>query len=344
MSAASQEQEQPTPLRFDFNKAVEAARRDFGDKLQGITFINLDAPDVEAQMERFYAGLSDKGREELGNRRRENSDFLTKDASPTVWRTTDGQGLLLAYGSRTHLSEAEKIHYAPDDPAKLLHYTFSHELGHLVVKGADVYGNYAEHAADTFAILRGLQSRFLDRKDVKQIADGRDMLGWLNADVTHITSMSLDALLINPKHADFTCLTPKQTAEISAKHADIFALDGINASTMRSVLPRWGLTLAQMRGDSMEALGALVLAADKKSLPFYFAARIILTVQARKESGDPLLADTHFGGEKWEKVFAAIDKKAHGRDIGAARAVTQEDLKPQTAIQKLASKLKPLSI
>jgi hypothetical protein len=336
-----------TGLRFDFNKAVEDARRDFPDALKNVTFIDLDAPDVEAQMKKFTDSLSDKGRKELGFRQYENHKFMTKDAQPTVWRTTDGRGVLLAYGTRTHMCEAEKIQFNADDPAKILHYTFSHELGHLVVKNAYSATNYAEHGADVFAAMRGFQSGFLTRKDVQTIANGRDMLGWLNCDITHVTSMSLDALLINPKQVDFMTLSPKETAALAAKHAAAFALEGDYSGFVRLVnaMPRWGLTLDELRADRLSGLADIVLRSDKNSLPFYYAARVLLTAQAKKESGDPYLARTEMQGAKWDKVFEEIALKNKGRDIGAIRAATQDGSpKPQSTLQKLAGKLKPLSI
>ena len=339
------------PLRFDFDKAAAAARADFPEQTKNITFINLDAPDVEAQMQAFEDSLSDTAKRELSNRRDENPDFLTKSAMPTVWFTTDGKGMMLAYGSRTHLADVEQIASAGLDTAKHLKYTFEHELGHIVVPKADSPTNRAEHGADAFAILRGMQSNFLTPLDAKKIADGRDMLGWLNADVTHITSMTLDAIIINPKQTDFLKLTPKETAAIAAKHAETFSLTG-DASAFTSMavaLRRDAYTLDDMRRENADKLANVVLKGERSGLAFYYAARILLTAKARQEDGTELPHSVDFKTEKWEKVFAAIEKKARGRDIGAAKAVEQNPDaphvdEPKNALQKLALRLKPLNV
>ena len=340
-----------TALRFDFDKAAADARADFPEQTKGITFINLDAPDVAAQMQKFYDGLSDTAKSHVDAQRRANPDFLTPNAMPTVWKTMDGQGMLLAYGSRSHLCEAEKIAFDPAEAAKQLKYTFDHELGHLVVKNADKPTNRAEHGADAFAVLRGMQSAFLTQADVRQIADGRDMLGWLNADVTHITSMSLDALLINKKQTDFLSLTPQQTAQIAARHAETFALETDVSSFTRLItaLPRYGFTMDQIRADRLENLGDLALKEDRSSLGFYYAARMLLTAKAKHDAGDLLAAKADFSGEKWDKVFAAIDKKAQHRDIGASHAVAKNPGAPEVAAprsvwQKIQMKMKPLKV
>ena len=337
---------QLTPLRFDFNKAVADARRDFPSATKQITFFDLDAPDVEAQMQKFYDGLSPAAKKNVDAIRVDDPDFLTARDNPVAWRSQEGIGILAAYGTRTHLSDVEKIAYNPTEAAKHLQYTFQHELGHLVVKNADRPGNYAEHAADAFAVLRGFQSSFLTRQDVKEISDGRSMLGWLNCDVTHITSMSLDALIINPKQRDFMSLTPEETAKVAARHAEKFSTDYEPGSlvTIWNALPRWGED-DERRAAGLEGLANVVLKTERSSLSFYVAARMLTTAKAKKEAGDPNLAAMDFSGDKWDKVFARIDRAKKSRDIGAEKAVEKDGIvKPKNAAQKFRLRLKPLSV
>lgn len=339
------DQQQQKTLRFDFNEAVAEARRDFPAETKGITFIDLDAPDAAEKMQKFYDGLSDTAKREANNRRAEDADFLTAKARPAVWRTTDGQGVMLAYGSRSLMNDIEKVALNGLDPEKNRHYTFWHEAGHIIVPGGQYNSNHGEHAADSFAVLKGLQSGFLDKQDVKKIADGRDMICWFNHDVTHVTSMSLDALIINPKHTDFISLSPQETAALAAKHAQTFSLNAELSSYYRvaDALPRWGNTLDEMRQNGLDNLGDIVMKADRTTLAFYVAARVLLTAKEKKDAGDPLLEKIELGGGKWDKAFETLAKKSQGRDIGAAKAATAED-KPQNALQKLHNRLKPLSI
>lgn len=339
--------QQQAGLRFDFNKAVEDARRDFPAATKNVAFFNLDAPDADAQMQKFYDGLSPADKKNIDEIRVDNPDFLTAKASPAAWRSKDGTGVLMAYGTRTHLSEVEQIAFNPTEAAKHLHYTFQHELGHLVVKGADRHGNYAEHAADAFAVLRGFQSGFLNRRDVKEISDGRAMLCWLNCDVTHITSMSLDALIINPKQKNFMSLDADQTAKLAARHAEKFSTNYEPGSmfTLLKALPSWAWSREDRLATGLDGLANVVLKTERSSLSFYVAARILATAKAKHDAGDLKMAEADFSGEKWDKVFARIDRARKSRDIGAEKAIEKDgDVKPKNAVQKLALRLKSLSV
>lgn len=341
--------QQQTGLRFDFNKAVEDARRDFPAATAKVAFFDLDAPDVDAQMQKFYDGLSPAAKKNVDAIRYNNPDFLTPRASPAAWRSADGSGVgvLMAYGTRTHLSDLEQMAFNPTEAAKHLNYVFQHELGHLVVKRADTGGNYSEHAADAFAVLRGFQSRFLDRRDIKEIADGRAMLGWFNCDVTHITSMSLDALIINPKQKDFMSLSPADTAKVAARHAEKFSTDYEPGSifTILGALPRWGDSPEDRRERGLNGLANVVLKTERSSLSFYVAARLLTTARAKKDAGDPNMKDVEFKGDKWDQVFKRIARAKVKRDIGAERAVEKDGtVKQLNTIRRFALRVKPLSI
>ena len=336
-------------LRFDFNKAVEDARRDFPAATAKVAFFDLDAPDVGAQMQKFYEGLSPAAKKNVDNIRLSNPDFLTPNASPAAWRSVDGSGagVLMAYSTRVHLSDVEKMAFNPSEAAKRLNFTFQHELGHLVVKRADTGGNYSEHAADAFAVLRGFQSHFLDRRDIKEIADGRAMLGWFNCDVTHITSMSLDALIINPKQKDFMSLSPADTAKVAARHAEKFSTDYEPGSifTILGALPRWGDSPEDRRERGLNGLANVVMKMERSSLSFYVAARLLTTARAKKDAGDPNMKDVEFKGDKWDDVFKRIARANIKRDIGAERAVENEGtVKQKNTIRRFALRIKPLSI
>ncbi len=346
MSLGTDAPAQQTGLRFDFNKAVADARRDFPAETKNVAFFDLDAPDVDAQMQKFYDGLAPDAKKNVDAIRYDNPDFLTSRASPAAWRALDGTGILMAYGTRTHLSEAEIIAYKPTEAAKHLQYTFQHELGHLVVKGADKHGNYAEHAADAFAVLRGFQSSFMTRRDVKEISDGRAMLGWFNCDVTHITSMTLDALIINPKQKNFMSLTPAETAKLAQRHAEKFSTNYEPGSmlTIWNALPRWGEN-DDRRAAGLDGLANVVMKTERSSLSFYVAARMLTTAKAKHDAGDPNLAAMDFKGDKWDKVFARIDRAKKSRDIGAEKSIEKDGgVKPKNALQKLAIRLKPFSV
>ena len=72
---------------------------------------------------------------------------------------------------------------------------------------------------------------------------------------------------------------------------------------------------------------------------------MLTTAKAKKEAGDPNLAAMDFSGDKWDKVFARIDRAKKSRDIGAEKAVEKDGIvKPKNAAQKFRLRLKPLSV
>ncbi|MDE1153644.1 MAG: hypothetical protein PW788_14000 [Micavibrio sp.] len=338
-----------TGLRFDFNKAVEDARRDFPEETKNVTFIDLDAPTAAASMSAFFDSLTPAQQEVVESNRRYDVDFMTPEQAPSVWFAGDGRSLFTAYGSRTTLAENEKIFYPEENMDKQNYFTFQHELGHIVVKDGNRPNNRSEHGSDTFALLRGFKSGFFNKLDALKISLGRDTLAWYNADVTHISSMSLDALVINPKQIDFISLTPQETAKIAATHADTFSLNADMGSYLRlqRALDVPFYSAADARIDRLNNLGGIAMSADKDSHAFYFAARVLKTAFEQKQQGNPALENVEFSGEGWQQVWDAIEKKTKGRDLGATKAAQNPDIAPaekQGFFSKLRTRITPLKI
>jgi len=336
-------------LRFDFNKAVEEARRDFPEETKNVTFIDLDAPDAAASMSAFFDSLTPAQQESVAENRRYDPDFMTPQQGASVWFTGDGRSMFTAYGSRSTLAENEKIFYPETNMDKQNYFTFQHELGHIVVKDGNKPNNRSEHGSDTFALLRGFKSGFFNKLDAQKISLGRDTLAWYNADVTHISSMSLDALVINPKQLDFISLTPQETAKIAADHADTFSLNADTASYLRMQralnVPFYSAEDARI--DRLNNLGNIAYSADKESHAFYFAARVLKTAFEQKQQGNPALANVEFDGEGWQKIWDAIEKKTKGRDLGATKAAQNPEIGPsekQGFFSKLRMRITPLKI
>src|SRR5690606_22051930 len=109
-----------------------------------------------------------------------------------------------------------------NDREKSAFFVFNHELGHLVVPeciagDSDKSTEYREHAADGFAVLGSLRQGVLDKKDMVSKADDRGHAMLFTGDITHLTSMSLDAVAINPKNTDFVSLSAKEIVKIAQK-------------------------------------------------------------------------------------------------------------------------------
>lgn len=341
------------PLRFDFNKAVADARRDFPAETANTTFVAIDAPGAEEQMQAFIDGLPEEDRSLISKFRENNPDAFTANQGARVWATASGKKLLTAFTGEHQPSAQELILFGTQDDAKQAYYTFEHELGHVVVKNADNPTNYSEHAADTFALLRGFQSGFLDKSDAQLIAKGRDTLMWYNADYKHVTSMSLDALVINPKQIDFISLTPAEIAAVAAKHAETFSLSS-DLTALRWIqratdIPiQWTSDYARL--ERLSYLADVLHRAPEESHATYTAARALQTAFELHEARHPAVKDMMLDHEDWKTAREDVCTRMKNRDLGAKRAMQKNpDIAPdpdksQGAFNKLRNKLKPLKI
>lgn len=332
---------------FDFDAAVAEARRDFPAQTENVTFINGDDPDAQDKL--FEWAVSQKLRTLEWDRML--APMLDNKCSCAM-PGHNGGFVLLVHPSAPSMRFGE-------DHDKSNHYTFDHELGHIVTTlgighGADV----AEHSADGFAALRGLQRGTLSKQDVKRAADVNDAGFLIYCGLSHLTSMTLDAIVINPKNIDYTSLSPQETAALADKHAKTFELpsraynkfapiDEIGKATWNDD----GLPPEERVEARLHALTEIAMNAPKSSMSFYLAARLIVnTVENNGVTykGEKVPLDGQ--NEHWQSLKDAVLTRAGDRDIGARKAVqnaaltrpkTPEDDKPLT---RFSNRFKRLSI
>ncbi len=332
---------------FDFDAAVAEAKRDFPAETENVTFINGDDPDARERL--FKWAVSQKMRTlEWDRMLAPMMDNKLCCAMPGH----NGGTVLLVHPAAPSLRFGE-------DHDKSNHYSFDHELGHIITKrgigsGADV----AELAADSFAALRGLQRGTLSKQDIKRAADMNDAGFLMYCGLSHLTSMTLDAIAINPKNIDYISLSPKETAALADKHAKAFELptrsynklapiDEIGKSTWNDD----GLPLEERVEARLHALTEIAMNAPKSSMSFYLAARMI--VNAVENNGVTYVGEyVKLDGqnEHWQSLKDAVLTRAGDRDIGARKAVQTTDFtrakKPgdDALLTRFSNRFKKLSI
>jgi hypothetical protein len=341
---------QKSRFTFNFDQAVEAAKRDFPKETENVTFIDTSAPEAADQLLAWAkkARFSQTQYEALIQKMHDQSAFASVSSST-------GDKLLGVPVNR----DPEKWGFK-NEKDKSAFFVFNHELGHIVIPEALASDSsktteYREHAADTFAVLRSMQQGVLDKKDIVAKADDRGHSMLLTGDLTHLTSMSLDAVAINPKNTDFLSLSPKEMVKIAQKHAGTFETDHKTESAFLKVR-RAGMD-AQMKGDMdtaveerLHGLSYICLTAKPDSMQFYMAARILNNALESGEisyQGKKVKVDRD--NEHWQHIKETIREKAGTRDIGAKKALETADITRKTEekqgfVSRIKSAVQPIKI
>lgn len=335
---------------FNFDEAVEEAKRDYPKETENVTFIDTSAPDAAEKLLAWAqeAGYSQTQYEALIYKMEHQVAFATSSNS------TGGKLLGMPVNR-----DAEKYGFK-GEREKSAFFTFNHELGHLVIpeglaNESSKSTEYREHAADTFAVLRSLQQGVLDKKDVVNKADGRGQEMLFTGDLTHLTSMSLDAVAINPRNTDFLSLSKKEIVRLAQKHAASFETDAEADSSLKTVR-RAGLQ-AQTDGEietaveqRLHALSYVCLTAKPDTMQFYIAARILNNaIESGEISHGGIKVKIDSGNEHWQHVHDTIKEKTGTRDIGAKKALETSSFhrteeKRPNILQRAKSAVQPIKI
>ncbi len=337
------------PKVFDFEKAVADARRDFPRETKYITFIDISAPDAEDKLLE-WAKKSGMNQSQLDK-------MMTKAGNmEAVAKVVNGH-TLLAMPSQRENSAAESF---PGNAYKSAYFCFQHELGHFVIpEGHAASSNksteYREHAADTFAMMRGLKDGVFQKTDLLHLSNRRGHEMLMTEDITHLTSMSLDALIINPKNIDFLSLSKNEIVKIAQKHAAEFEMDGKTASRFLKMQFKGkyayedGANDKEVLEGKMRDLQEIAMSSPKDSQDFYIAARIlnnVLETGSIKVFGNEYKVDVTT--DEWKEAKLALNEKAGDRDIGAQKASQTVSLtrpeKPKNFVRKIADSFKPIKI
>lgn len=335
----------PTTSKFDFDQVVAQARRDFPEETAQTTFINGDDPDALDQLYQWAVSQRKRTIEW------DNMEPYVDNKRPFSTDSRDGATVLMMHPSNPTQS-------FPGDPDKSNFLTFDHELGHIVAPkgmGKHIPADVTELVADSFAAIRGLQRGSLTKQDVQTMANHRDAGFLLYSGLSHLTSMSLDAIVINPKNIDIASLSPKEIGQVAKRHANAFENKRGSYNKFAPIedlgKPTWeddALPAEERVEQRLHAVTEIAMTARRSSMSFYLAARMI--INAVEHGGVTYNGETvklQGGDAHWQSVKNAVEKRAGKRDIGARKAAQNPALsQPQdNSIKARISRfIKPLGI
>lgn len=164
--------------------------------------------------------------------------------------------------------------FAPNNHAIDQIGTIDHELGHLLTP--DLHHTKGENAADAYAILRHLQRYHGQKTDVDYAAWKRAMVFIMTGKTSHLTTFTIDAILIDRASADFISLTPAQTAALARGYARKHTPSRSQLSVLSTA---FNAARCKRPGhDLFRRIANITLAADAHSHVFHLGARALLPV------------------------------------------------------------------
>lgn len=223
----AEENTPPLPYKFSFTAAVEKARKDYPEVTKNVVFIDLSAPDARQQVLEAISKISPPpSGEDVESFMKEFSKHLNSDGF-----VNDCGGMSFLFAT----SHPKRGFYHRKYPEQAAAYCFAHELGHLVVKGGRHaekgsaintlwMTNFSETAADSFAMITGLNEGWLTPNDIIKISLERAMNGWISKGLSHMTTIALDDIVVRVEDIVPLPLTPDEIKAIAYNHTLEFML------------------------------------------------------------------------------------------------------------------------
>lgn len=183
--------------------------------------------------------------------------------------------------------------------------TIDHETGHAL--HPDANGIDGENTSDAYAVLRHLQRYKGEDTNIDYAAWKRALVFMQSGITTHITTFTIDRILLDSKSKDFCRLTPAETSAIARdyarKHTPTKARVSKLAQDFKAVQ---GHTYDE---EMMRKIADITLKAAPGSDTFYIGHRVLqplLDGAAIKIDGKTV----QLKDKKWEDIRRALNKKA----------------------------------
>lgn len=288
-----------SPLRFDFRTAAQKVAKDHPELRRQGLFIDAANDDyicsarVLEQLEEDDEAMDDVKK-------------LTRDARRL--KTSFHQSIPI--DSKTYIRTVafypdKHPLFDPQDRAIDDIGTFDHETGHALHPDCNTLDG--ENTADAYAILRHLQRYHGQKTDIDYAAWKRAVVFMQTGISTHLTTFTIDKILIDHQTANFNSLTPKETAAIARDYARKHTPRAQQLKKLsKDFKPLAGKPLDD---KTLRKLADITLKAAPTSDTFYIGHRILAPIA----DGTPIQMDGKtiaLKGAYWEKVNAALDKKA----------------------------------
>lgn len=288
----------PAPLSFDFNKVARQALRDHPELKKDILF-------VDAENDNYLATSStlikldddDDAKDELVQTVRHAKRLRTSFAQAIMIDEKKTINAVVFHPDRHTLFDP---HNRDIDSIG----TMDHELGHLLSPNAE--RTHGENVADAYAILRHLQRFDGQQTHADYAAWKRAMVFISGGHTSHLTTFTLDRILIDSQSADFVSLTPAQTVAIAREYAR-------KHTPSQERLSKLSADFHSARSKNINAnffreVARITLAADPSTDTFYMGARALIPVLAASSvtlNG----RNIYLRGPEWTRLQAQLVAK-----------------------------------
>lgn len=232
-------------IKFDFNEAVAQAKHDYPMETADITFIDATRREAPEQLKAALDAMSPVYRNWV--MKSDDDDIqeliiqgIIDDIGPMGLQDPFTNKSILMFNPHVDIPKSVLSHEA----SKFL--VFNHELGHLILKGGCMSEilrdlkdlklhresdqpeiaklinkdeQLRENMADGFGVTRGLAQGWLTVEDVEKIALLRAKDTIELRDGSHLTTLTLDSIVVDAKAANFMRLSPREVKAIASAHA-----------------------------------------------------------------------------------------------------------------------------
>lgn len=286
-------------IRFDFRAAARKAVKDHPEIKKNTVFVDAANDDYIAAP-RVLAALEDDddAREELEQTVRTAKRLKTSFSDTIALDSKRSLKSVVFHQDRHPLYDA--TNRAIDDIG-----TFDHETGHVL--SPETEGTLSESTADAYAVIRHTQRFDGVETGIAYTSWKRTLQFILAGKTSHLTTFTVDKILMDRDSADFVSLTPAQTAKIAKEYARLHTPDEERlkklARAFRSARDK------KPNEETFRRIAGITLRADARSDTFYLGARALL---GPLENGNKIVYNGKTLSLKngdWERIKSALERK-----------------------------------
>lgn len=203
---------------FDFNQAVSNALQDYPKETKNAVFVGgSDLSAVNKIISFFEERDTHRNKEEDPRTPQQRAEYILKQTA-CVSRRNDGAKILFM----KTLPISDTFSFLANNQ----HFTFEHELCHLLFSKRDeyeeledlIYGvTFDENLADSFSALRNLKNGLIDKNDIQELIHHR--MGWAACgetdQIVHLTAPALQSVLRMADNFPHKNLSPQDILKLA---------------------------------------------------------------------------------------------------------------------------------
>jgi hypothetical protein len=286
-------------VRFDFRAAARKAVKDHPEIKKNTVFVDAANDDYIAAP-RVLEALEDDddAREELEQTVRTAKRLKTSFSDTIALDSKRSLKSVVFHQDRHPLYDA--TNRAIDDIG-----TFDHETGHVLSPETD--GTLSENTADAYAVIRHVQRFDGTETGIGYTSWKRTVQFILAGKTSHLTTFTVDKILMDRESADFVSLSPAATAKIAKEYARLHTPDEARLKKLSRAFR--GARDKKLNEETFRRIAGITLRADAQSDTFYLGARALL---GPLENGNKIVYNgktVSLKSDDWARIKSALTKK-----------------------------------